>query len=469
MSKKKIVVIGVEIASDEIDYYEFDSDISLLDWDIIIFNPNIYLLVNYSDKFRGKPRLYDDSSFKLKDLSNHWKREINDAVEAGKTVIFYLQEMIEVFISTGNKEFSGTGRNQKTTNIVENFDNYMCIPKTLNAVSRKGNYIKLASKDSDLIAPYWIEFGSQSSYKVVLNNKDLTPILVTKNGDKSVGVISKAETGKGALIILPELEFYQDGFLIDVEDEKGDRVEWTEKARVFANKYIKSIVSIDKALSYEVDITPEPAWATSEKFIFSVETTLKLKLENIKAQLSELSLSKEKLMQDLKNAGNLRGLLFEGGKSLESELINALRIIGFEASNYEDKDSEFDIVFSSEEGRLIGEAEGKDNKAINITKLRQLALNIHEDFEKDEVQTQAKGVLFGNAYRLMPLDKREDPFTDKCKTAAVTSSTALVFTPDLFEVVHYLSNNEDPSFAKKCREILLDTIGRVKFPDTPTH
>jgi hypothetical protein len=48
------------------------------------------------------------------------------------------------------------------------------------------------------------------------------------------------------------------------------------------------------------------------------------------------------------------------------------------------------VVFESEEGRLIGEAEGKDNKAINVDKLRQLSMNIHEDIQREEVTTPAK-------------------------------------------------------------------------------
>jgi hypothetical protein len=51
------------------------------------------------------------------------------------------------------------------------------------------------------------------------------------------------------------------------------------------------------------------------------------------------------------------------------------------------------------------------------------------------VTKPAKPVLFGNAFRLVNLCDRADPFTEKCLSAAETSSTALVFTPDLFELV----------------------------------
>lgn len=124
-------------------------------------------------------------------------------------------------------------------------------------------------------------------------------------------------------------------------------------------------------------------------------------------------------------------------------------------------------MFEAEEGRLIGEAEGKDTKAINIDKLRQLAMNIHEDLQRDQVSTPAKAVLFGNAYRLQSLAERGDPFTDKCHSAAATSNTALVFTPDLFRVAQFLLDQQDEDFAKRCRQCLLTTTGRALLPETP--
>lgn len=160
-------------------------------------------------------------------------------------------------------------------------------------------------------------------------------------------------------------------------------------------------------------------------------------------------------------------MLYETGKALEASILVGLKILGFEAENYEDDTKEFDVVFESSEGRLIGEAEGKDNKAINITKLRQLALNLHEDLERDEVLSPAKGVLFGNAYRLKPLNERQQPFTDKCLLSSNTSSTALVHTPDLFSVVHYVSETKDLAFAESCRKALIETVGLVHFPAIP--
>ena len=82
----------------------------------------------------------------------------------------------------------------------------------------------------------------------------------------------------------------------------------------------------------------------------------------------------------------------------------------------------------------LGEAEVKDSKAINIDKLRQLEMNIHENLERHEVNTPAKGVLFWNAYRLQELGERSEFFTTECVSAANRSQTALVRTTDLFRV-----------------------------------
>jgi hypothetical protein len=125
-------------------------------------------------------------------------------------------------------------------------------------------------------------------------------------------------------------------------------------------------------------------------------------------------------------------------------------------------------VFTSEEGRFLGEAEGKDNHAVNIDKLSQLERNIQEDFARDEVNAPAKGVLFGNACRLLPISDRGDFFTQKCRSGAARSRIALVRTPDLFLAAHSLKGSTDPGFAKACRVALFETEGEeVRFPPSP--
>ncbi|AJI52601.1 hypothetical protein [Francisella philomiragia] len=460
MAKKKILTIGFELNDEDTEFSEFDSDLSLLDWDIILFKPDIKeYTYRRESMFQGKPCLNDNDSFKLKSQSEHWRREIKSAVEHGKLVVVFLEELTEVSIATGEKQFFGTGRNQKTTRIVTDFNNYHSIPLDLKPVNAKGREIKLSAKNSEIISSYWQEFSSVSSYKVILEGK-ITPCLQTKNGDKVVGTIVRSKNSNGALVCLPDIDFYPPNFF-DEEDE------WTPEARQFSSKLIKNIVSLDRSVRSTGELTPEPDWAKGDEYRLKEEVKSDHVLLKIEEKLEEIQAEKEAVLDKLNDIRRLRNLLFEKGKPLEYAILDALKIIGFSVSQFDDGESEFDAVFESKEGRLIGEAEGKDNKAINIDKLRQLALNIHEDLERDEVESPAKAVLFGNAFRLLPLNERSEPFTAKCNSAATTSSTALVFTPDLFYVAKYLSDKRDSRFATKCRKAIISSVGRVEFPKVP--
>jgi len=460
MSKKNILSIGLELAGDNVQFCKFSSDTSLLDWDIILFKADIQQYFGWSETYNGKPCLDDSSSFKLKERAAHWRREIREAISHGKTVIVFLSELEEVYIATGQKTYSGTGRNQKTTRMVTEFDNYQCIPVDLKPIKSNGKSIILSRTNSGLIAPYWKEFGPYSEYKTIIASEKITPCLQTKSGDKVVGAIHRPQKGTGALVLFPDIEFYDESFF----DEKDGKNYWNKEAIKFSKIFVNEIVSLDRALKSDGEQTPEPDWAKSPDFLTDKEKDVASKLISAETRLEKLQAAKQKLLDQLSNESRLRGLLFEKGKPLENAVLVALTLLGFKADQYSDAESEFDAVFTSEEGRFLGEAEGKDNKPINIEKLRQLALNIHEDLEKEGVDAPAKGVLFGNPFRLQEPSNRNEAFTEKCLSASSTSSTALVYTPDLFEVALYLSNTKDKVFAKRCRKAMLSTVGRVKFP-----
>lgn len=228
--------------------------------------------------------------------------------------------------------------------------------------------------------------------------------------------------------------------------------------------FVSAIINLDKALKISSEVTPEPSWATQPNFALEAETALKVQLLEAERQVELAQKQKEEAVEALTAAGDIRALLYEKGKPLEDAIIKSLQILGFQAAPLKESDSEFDVVFECSEGRLIGEAEGKDSKVVNIDKLRQLSMNIHEDLLREEVTSPAKPVLFGNGYRLEAPSKRADPFTLKCHSAAATASTALVSTSDLFTCVQYLIGKEDEYFASQCRAAILGTTGRVSFP-----
>lgn len=461
---KTILTIGFELASDDVQYEPLSSKASLLDWDIVLFKPVIEDDWRYSgEEYQGKLCLNDTSSFAFKEACEHWRHEIKQAIETGKTVIVFLPPLEEIFVATGQKEYSGTGRNTRTNRLVALNSNYNALPCTLRVTNGSGSAIKLAPRDGDVIAAYWKDFGSVSEYKVLISSDVKIVSLVTKHGDRPVGAIIRSKDTYGTLILMPDIDFYPEHFF----EEKDDEQVWTNEAKTFAGRMISAVVALDDALHASVEVSPEPAWARDNKFALSKELRLRSELLESERLVEEAQRHKEEVIENLKAAGRFRALLYEKGKPLECAIVEGLRLLGFKAAPYRDSESEFDVVFESPEGRLLGEAEGKDSKAINVDKLRQLSMNIHEDLQREDVSVPAKGVLFGNGYRLEPPVEREIQFTKKCISAAQLTSTALVSTTDLYTATQYLLEYPDEGYAKLCRETILSGSGLIKLPQPP--
>lgn len=274
--------------------------------------------------------------------------------------------------------------------------------------------------------------------------------------------------GKGALLLIPKLNFDEPQYLQDVEEKGRVTKRWSKTALKMGHELVATLSNLDDALKAEAPQTPAPAWTGANEYRLSTEDYFSRKIEAVTVAVTKLEEERVALEEALEKAGQLRDLLFEQGDRLETAILQALSLMGFMAKKVNDGDSEFDAVFACSEGRCIGEAEGKDNKDVNITKFSQLERKIAEDFALDTVTEHAKGVLFGNAHRLLPPKDRPGDFTAKCVSAAARTGAALVRTADMFKPAKYLSDHEDKDYARECRVAILQTAGSVViFPEPP--
>jgi hypothetical protein len=108
MSAKRILTIGFELASPDTAKKHFDEKISLLDWDIVLFMPRIEDIIACISDYKGKILLNEKYSFLIKESCEHWRREIRQTVDAGKTVIVFLSPLEELYIDTGERNNSDT-------------------------------------------------------------------------------------------------------------------------------------------------------------------------------------------------------------------------------------------------------------------------------------------------------------------------------------------------------------------------
>jgi hypothetical protein len=292
---------------------------------------------------------------------------------------------------------------------------------------------------------YWDEFGVGSGYEVYFERHNGTAALKTRHGARDVGIVVRKGDGKGSLVVLPP-------------PAVANRVDAT-------HRFVAALRRIDAALRSSADEVP-PVWTEADEYATVAEknaTAAILRLESeIEAAQARIAEQRAKAEEE----GGLRPLLYAKGKILESAVLEALVLLGFTARGHRAGGSEFDAIFESAEGRCLGEVEGKDNKPISIDKLRQLETNLLEDLDRPEVTTEAKGVLFGNGYRLVPPAERKEYFTEKCLAAARLRGHALIRTPELFRVAKHVKDTGDAEFARRSREAILTTKGaEVVFPE----
>jgi hypothetical protein len=462
MAERTLLSVGYDIPGRSEFFLPFDSDRSLLDGDVIVFQPTFRQFDAYQT-FQGKPSFSDDASASVHEHCKRWRHEIKEALKAGKTVFVFLPQLEEVFVHLGHKTFSGTGRNQKVTRIVEGLRNYDALPFDMGTIIPKGGSAIRVVGDLKQLAPYWAKFGSESPYHVYMNGPKGMPILTATSAEAVVGLIIRS--GKGTAILLPPVEYDEEKFT--GKDKKGQEV-WTKEALAFGNQLANALLEIDRAMRAESATTPAPDWVAAPQYRLATELALETALKKRDEAIDLLRTERAALETKITAAASLRDLLYETGKPLERAILKALEAIGFTATPFKEDGSEFDAVFVSSEGRFLGEAEGKNDKAVNIDKLDQLERNIREDFARESTGVYAKGVLFGNAFRLRELDRRPDFFTEKCYAAATRGKVALVRTPDLFFASRYLDEHDDRTFAAACRAAILGDEGTVvTFPAVP--
>ena len=412
MAKCRIFTVGFELPGDDFEYVPFSSDQTLLDADIILIEPT---LGDYStvESYNGKSLLTEHSSFATKEQLDHWRSEIVSTVNAGKLVIVYLPKPIECYRHTGRKQFSGTGRNRVTTNLVTEISSYEAIPNLKSVTAKSGKEIRL-EKDATYLNPYWTEFSSYSPYEVEIEGEFKHVLLKSRAGNRTVG--AAIHRTRGDLLFLPPLRYEEKKFV--EYNSKSKQSYWTDEAVKFGKRLASALASLADTLNRSTQATPAPTWALDSRYRLAEENELETAISTCALEISQLQTKKASLETRLSEAGSLRNLLYEQGHPLEKCILEALRLFGFDAQPLSNGESEFDAVFVSPEGRCLGEAEGKDNKAINIDKFSQLERNLQEDFAREAIKDYAKGVLFGNAYRLHLLDKRPAYFTEKCISAA---------------------------------------------------
>lgn len=462
--EKQIFTIGYTIPTFDKNHVDFYGDLSLMDADILLISPDSLEprgdWVSFTISDGGCYNVTASKTYKQK--VSCLKKEIEDHLSSGKNVFVILSKEEEYplaySVSTDKKV-----HNYST----ETYSNYNFLPIDIGTLtSASGKQIEFSG--NSLFSDFYEKFKKNLEYQLYIEKPNGAQVIFTgKDKTKILGAIYKVKNGH--LVVLPFIKYDENKFTEYRGKGKEKKEYWTKEATQFGKSLAKALVDIDKALRKGGDKTPPPDWTNEADFYLAQEQILQKDVEKKTKGIEKLILQKNELLTKIDEEIKLRDLLFEKGKILEKAINLALEVLGYKAENYNDGNLELDHIITSPEGdRFIGEAEGKDTSAINIDKFRQLATNIQEDLQSDEVENPAIGILFGNGFRLTKPSERAEQFTTKCINTVKSSNCVLMKTTDLFRVTKYTRESKDDTFAKNCRDAIKNSVGKiVDFPAVP--
>jgi hypothetical protein len=463
--ERQIFTIGYTIPTFDENRVEFHTNNSLMDADILLISPDsIYPIgdwVNFTTSDGGCYNVSASQAYKQK--VSRLRKELEDFLGSGKNVFILLTRKEEYQLASS---VSSQRKGQNTFH-TETQSNYAFLPLNIGTLtSASGKHIEFSG--NSLFSDFYNKFKNHLEYQIYFENVNEAQVIFTgKDKTKILGAVYKIKSGN--LILLPYINYDESKFTeVKVKDKKEY---WTQEGTQFGKSLLKTLVDIDKALRKGGNKTPPPDWTNDEDFQLAKEHALKNDVLVKSKEIEKLISERDELVIKIDEEARLRDLLFEKGIPLEDAIGIALEILGYEAENFNDGNLELDHVITSPEGdRFIGEAEGKDTSAINIDKFRQLAVNIQEDLQREEVESPAIGILFGNGFRLTKPHEREEQFTTKCINTAASSNCTLIKTADLFRVAKYVKESNDAKFAKVCRDKIKKSVGKiVSFPDLPKN
>ncbi|MCF2496598.1 hypothetical protein [Dyadobacter chenhuakuii] len=457
---KQVTIVNLNIPGYSKERKFFLSRPTLDECDIVIFQ-TFDSYSGVTGEYRGKDSLDHNSSNSVREETKYWRDELTAFVESGKNVFIVVKELYQFYIKTGEHAYSGTGRNARRTEYVDEFDNYRFINLSgLQFINAHGSHFKMANS---MFAAYPRMFSSVSNFQCYIKHSSITPFLLTKNGREIVSGI--LPTGKGNFIFLPNIDFE------DLVEIKNKKEVWTQDALRLGKMFFNFIIELDDKILTNQEKSLRPDWVHNDGYNLKIEAALKTKIYNNNQKIEKLSKANTEFSEKIEEETRIKDLLYETGKPLEKAVLTALYILGYSAENFDNGTLELDaVIVSPESDRFIGECEGKDSKDIDVSKFRQLTDSLSEDFERDDVSEKALGLIFGNAQRLVDVNDRKLDFTEKCKSGAKRENIGLIRTSDLFFAVRYLMQNPDEIYKKQCRLAIREQLGSIiVFPDIPTN
>ena len=442
MSNKKIIGLNTKFGSLKYEgFFEgrFRASISLLDYDAVVIDVGC-LAESYpkDETFRNKPLLSDFCSHQIREDFSVIKEQIIELLKLGRNLFLLMGRNDNCYVYTGEKQYSGTGKNARTTNMVQEFDMYSFLPIGIKATHVSGMEWSICGNSP--YRDFFKQTAKLSQYESYFRIREqCTPLAKIKGTEKMVAAVIPYEQGK--IICLPQ-PYYKENY---------KKVEyWRNNGKV----YLDSLFELDDKLSIADEECNLPAWADDIHLLGEKEELQKR--EKIERKIVELQLELERQKQLIEGIQRYKLLLTSTGAVLEEITKKVLSELGFVILDAEKGRS--DIIAKYNDIGVVAEIKGVTKSAAE-KHAAQLEKWVSQYIE--ETESTPRPLLIVNGYCETPIANRtESVFPQQMLKYCEARGHALITTTQLLCL--YIDIQKNPTYKEERISELLSCVGIYK-------
>lgn len=434
----------------------FSSDVSVFDYDVVIWDPKSSLTgyISYQT-YMGLPRLSDDLSVRLKADIQRRHKEFEGFLNSGRTLIVLARPEVAAYCSTGEKQYSGTGRNRAATTIVGKAILQTAIPISgIEFTPARGD--RIAPLGDGSLQALLRKYRDLFEYHAVIDSPGGKSLAVISGTDRAVGSIFTTES-KGTLLLLPHIDLRkhedEEGDEDGDEDEEGDNDDDdSDEYLDIAPEFQQDLIAAVEGLA-GTKTTSRPSWSRR----FATTKQLALRAVVVRQQKSvERARDRLTTAKQAAEESEAQDQLFLGsGRALELEVRTALEVIGGEVHEPDPGRDDWRVTFP--EGKAVVEVKGVSKSAAE-KHAAQLEKWVSASYE--ETGILHKGILVVNTWRDTPLDLRTQvDFPEQMIGYSTSRNHTLVTGLQLFIIRQQIEVGE--ATAEEWRTRLMGTNGQI--------
>lgn len=396
----RILALDVWLPDPRVTYANFSSTQSVFEYDLVIWDPqNTYShYAHLAESYQGLPSIgeYDSTSF-AGDVRRR-NAEFHRFLEMGRTLAVIACANLPLYSDTGKREYSGTGKNRVTQQVVRKVDLLSALPYKYNASAGAGSRIQTDDPGfSDLLRTN----GKWWSYRAILEEYPGRPLCTVSGSDITIGSIAALESG-GTIVQLP------DWYYNEVEDDESDDSASAEDEATIpkdltpeAQDHLGSLLDWLGALNRS---TPDelPDWA--KRLSFTEDSQRQHDLAAIAAAKAEIQERESSLLAIQAEEDQWKQLVAGTGDALELQVRKAFELLGFET--LETPGNRRDLRLVRGDNYAVVEVKGVKKSAAESygAQLEKWAAEALTEFE-----IHHKAILVVNGWREASVDARTNP------------------------------------------------------------